>query len=160
MLPHGFRRGGHQPRAQIARGGNLVHSCPPGAWVRAHRSRQAALLLQHGLLAAPAEVEMTDEGAEDVEEGEDEDVELVAEYVYEEAEAAIDAQATEEVDVVVAEQLHASAGKGLCRLPTRDVLGWHVPEPKLLQTFIHTYIHTYILLLLPKGPPSLPWTPS
>ena len=95
---------------------------------------------------------MTDEEAEDVEEGEDEEVELVAEYVYEEAEAAVDAQAAEEVDVVVAEQLHASAGrrfKGVCRLPTRDVLGWLLPEPKWLQTFIHTYIHTYILLLLP-----------
>ena len=95
---------------------------------------------------------MTDEEAEDVEEGEDEEVELVAEYVYEEAEAAVDAQAAEEVDVVVAEQLHASAGrrfKRVCRLPTRDVLGWLLPEPKWLQTFIHTYIHTYILLLLP-----------
>jgi hypothetical protein len=130
----------------------LVHCSSPGARVGALRSRQAALLLQRGLPAAPAEVEMTDEEAEDVEEGEDEEVELVAEYVYEEAEAAMDAQAAEEVDVVVAEQLHASAGrrcKGVCRLPTRDVLGWHVPEPKWLQTFIHTYIHTYILLLLP-----------
>jgi len=120
--------------------------------MRAHRSRRAALFLQRGLRAAPAEeVEMTDEEAEDVEEGEDEEVELVAEYVYDEAEAAVDAQAAEEVDVV-AEQLHASAGRrfeGVCRLPTRDVLGWLLPEPKWLQTFIHTYIHTYILLLLP-----------
>ena len=104
----------------------MVNSSPPGARVRAHRSRQPALFLHRGLRAAPAEeVEMTDEEAEDVEEGEDEEVKLVAEYVYDEAEAAVDAQAAEEVDVA-AEQLHASAGRrfeGVCRMPTRDVIG-------------------------------------
>jgi NACalpha-BTF3-like transcription factor len=144
--PHADRLGGYQPRAKIARGGNLLHSSPPGAWVWAHRSRQAALLLQHGLPAAPAEeVETAEEEAEDVQEAEDEEVELVAEYVYEEAEAAVDAQAAEEADVV-AEQLHASAGRGferVCRLPTRDVVGSSQNQNGYRHSYIHTYIHTY-----------------